>query len=110
VLMAISPLTNIIFVNQNMNVASAIQNMQFNRYDVQNAAAQALVNEKEKTIEETRPAEEAMQIDPEREHTRQEAEARERERKEAAKKREKGRRDGGFSIDDEGNPHIDIHV
>lgn len=108
--MAISPLTNIIFVNQNMNVASAIQNMQFNRYDVQNAAAQALVNEKEKTIEETRPTEEAMQIDPEREHTRQEAESQERERQRAAKKRENEHKDRGFSIDEDGNPHIDIHV
>ncbi|BBG64811.1 hypothetical protein NNO_0109 [Hydrogenimonas sp.] len=108
--MAISPLTNIIFVNQNMNVASAIQNMQFNRYDVQNAAAQAMVNEKERTIEETRPAEETMQIDPEREHTRQEAESQERERERAARGRETERKERGFTIDDEGNPHVDIHV
>ena len=107
--MAISPLSNIIFVNQNMNVASAIQNMQFNRYDVQNAAAQSIVNEKEKTIEETRPTEETMQIDPEREHTRQEAESQERERERAAGSRHR-RQEKGVTIDEEGNPHIDIHV
>ena len=107
--MAISPLTNIIFVNQNMNVASAIQNMQFNRYDVQNAAAQAIVNEKEKSIEETRPAEETMEIDPEREHTRQEAQEREKERERAAKRKPKSR-DQGFTIDEQGNPRVDIHV
>ncbi len=108
--MAISPLSNIIFVNQNMNVASAVMNMQFNRYDVQNAAAQALVNEKEKAIEETRPAEEAMQIDPEREHTRQEAESQERERERAAKGGRRGHEDKGFTIDEDGNPRVDIHV
>ncbi len=107
--MAISPLTNIIFVNQNMNVASAIQNMQFNRYDVQNAAAQAIVNEKEKSIEETRPAEETMEIDPEREHTRQEAQEREKERERAAKSKPKSK-EKGFTIDEEGNPRVDIHV
>ena len=107
--MAISPLTNIIFVNQNMNVASAIQNMQFNRYDVQNAAAQSIVNEKEKSIEETRPAEETMEIDPEREHTRQEAQEREKERERAAKTKPKSK-DKGFTIDKEGNPRVDIHV
>ncbi|WP_456402242.1 hypothetical protein [Hydrogenimonas sp.] len=108
--MAISALTNIIFVNQNMNVAASIQNMQFNRYDVQNAAAQALVNEKERAIEETRPAEEAMAIDPEREHTRQEAESQERERERAAGKKSETSPDRGVTIDEEGNPHIDIHV
>ncbi len=108
--MAISPLTNIIFINQNMNVASAVMNMQFNRYDVQNAAAQALTNEKERVIEETRPAEEAMQIDPEREHTRQEAESQARDREPTAKKEEKRQTDNGISIDEDGNPHIDIHV
>ncbi|MCF6201581.1 MAG: hypothetical protein L3J42_05615 [Hydrogenimonas sp.] len=107
--MAISPLTNIIFVNQNMNVASAVANMQFNRYDVQNAAAQAIVNEKEKSIEETRPAEETMEIDPEREHTRQEAQEREQKRERPAKKSSKSK-DKSFMIDDEGNPRIDIHV
>ena len=108
--MAISPLTNIIFVNQNMNVAASVQNMQFNRYDVQNAAAQALVNEKEKVIEETRPAEEAEAIDPDREHERQEAREREQEREKAARTHPKPRKDKGFTIDDEGNPHVDIHV
>ncbi len=108
--MAISPLTNIIFVNQNMNVAASVQNMQFNRYDIQNAAAQALVNEKEKVIEETRPAEEAEAIDPDRDHERQEAREREQERENAAHTHPKPRKDKGFTIDDEGNPHVDIHV
>jgi len=107
---AISPLTNIIFINQNMNVAASVQNMQFNRYDIQNAAAQALVNEKERAIEETRPAEEAMEIDPEREHARQEAESQERERERAAKRKPEPPSQKGVTIDEEGNPHIDIRA
>jgi len=108
--MAITPLTNIIFVNQNMNVAASVQNMQFNRYDIQQAAAQALVNEKERTIEETRPAEEAEAIDPDREHERQEAREREQEREQAARARAPARKDKGFTVDDDGTPHVDIHV
>ncbi len=108
--MAITPLTNIIFVNQNMNVAASVQNMQFNRYDIQNAAAQALVNEKEKVIEETRPAEEAEAINPDREHERQEAREREEERERSAHGKAPPHPDKGFTIDDEGNPHVDIHV
>jgi len=50
--MPVSPLGNIIYVNQNMNVAASVQNMQFNRYDVQNAFAQAMANEKEMKVEE----------------------------------------------------------
>jgi len=108
--MAVTPLTNIIFVNQNMNVAASAQNMQFNRYDVQQAAAQALVNEKEKIVEETRPPEESQAIDPDREHERQEAQEREEEREKVARLHPKKNRDKGFTLDDEGNPHIDIHV
>ena len=109
--MAISPLSNIIFVNQNMNVAASVQNMEFNRYDVQQAAAQAMVNEKEKRVEETRPPEESEAINPDREHNREEARQEEEEREQAAhlKPPQKGE-DKGFSIDEEGNPHIDIHV
>ncbi|WP_201352243.1 hypothetical protein [Hydrogenimonas urashimensis] len=108
--MAISPLTNIIFVNQNMQVAASVQNMQFNRYDIQNVAAQAMVNEKEKVIEETRPAEEAEAIDPDKDHERQEAREREKKREHNARFKPKPRKDKGFTIDDEGNPHVDIRV
>ncbi|WP_456380311.1 hypothetical protein [Hydrogenimonas sp.] len=107
--MAISPLTNIIFVNQNMQVAASVQTMQFNRYDIQNAAAQAIVNEKEKVIEETRPAEESEAIDPDRDHERQEAREREKERPHPSP-RTNHERDKGFTVDEDGTPHVDIHV
>ncbi|WP_456451518.1 hypothetical protein [Hydrogenimonas sp.] len=108
--MAITPLTNIIFINQNMNVAASVQNMQFNRYDIQQAAAQALVNEKEKVIEETRPAEESEAIDPDRDHERQEAREREKERERATHTKPHPPKDKGFTIDEDGTPHVDIHV
>ena len=108
--MAVTPLTNIIFVNQNMNVAASVQNMQFNRYDVQQAAAQALVNEKEQIIEETRPAEEAEAINPDKEHEREKAEEWEQERKQATHLKPPKKEDKGFTIDEDGNPHIDIHA
>jgi hypothetical protein len=93
-----------------MNVAASVVNMQFNRYDIQQAAAQALVNEKEKAIEETRPAEEAEAIDPDREHERQEAREREEERERVARHKPRAHKDKGFTIDEDGTPHVDIHV
>ncbi len=105
--MAITPLGGIIYVNQNMHVAASTQNMQFNRYDVQNAAAQAMVNEKQKIVDEVRPPEESHQIDPEREHNRQEAEEQEKRSK---KRFHSNQEDDGITHDDDGTIHLDIHV
>ena len=93
-----------------MQVAASVQNMQFNRYDVQNAAAQAIVNEKEKVIEETRPAEESEAIDSDRDHERQEAREREKERERSAHHKPHPHQDKGFTVDEDGTPHVDIHV
>ena len=109
--MAISPLSNIIYINQNMNVAASVQNMEFNRFDIQQMAAQALTNEKEKIVEETRPPEETHAIDPDREHERKEAEAREEERNKKPKTPpEHSKHEEGVHTDAGGRPHIDIHV
>ncbi len=106
--MAVTPLHNIILINQNMNVAASNQTSQFNRFDIQQAVAQAQANEKEKRIEETRPAEEAHQIDPEREHQKEEA----GEEASLNKKRPVAppKKEAGLTVDEEGIPHIDIHV
>ena len=112
--MPVSPLHNIIFVNQNMNVAASVQTSQFNRFDIQQAAAQALANEKEKIVEETRPPEELHAVDPDREHERQEAQEREEEREKAGEPKQSPppttSADGGITVDDDGTPHIDIRV
>lgn len=110
--MAVSPLSNIIFINQNMHVAAGVQTAQFNRYDLQNIAAQSLVNEKEKIVEEIRPVEESHKIDPDREHEREKAKEQEEEREHAAKHKPKSDSENNeeITIDKDGNPHLDIHV
>ncbi|SFP20824.1 hypothetical protein [Hydrogenimonas thermophila] len=113
--MAVSPLTNIVFINQNMHVAAGVQTAQFNRYDLQNIAAQALVNEKEKIVEEVRPVEESYKVDPDREHEREKAKEQEEEREQAANHKPKSKesdaeKSSDVTIDEDGNPHLDILV
>ena len=71
--MAIGPIGNAIFVNQQTATASNVQNAHNNRVDFQNMVAQSLANEKEKELMEVRPTEENQQVDPDREHQRQDA-------------------------------------
>lgn len=71
--MAIGPIGNAIFVNQQTASAASVQGNQNTRFDLQNVAAQAAANEKEKEVIEVRPAEESHEVDPDREHQRDEA-------------------------------------
>lgn len=71
--MAIGPVGNVIFVNQQTAAASNIQNAHNNRVDFQNMAAQAAVNEKDEKVLEVRPTEENHEVDPDREHQKNEA-------------------------------------
>ena len=71
--MAIGPIGNAIFVNQQTVAASNVQNAHNNRVEFQNMVAQSLANEKEKEVMEVRPTEENQMVDPDREHQRQEA-------------------------------------
>ncbi|MCW8837499.1 MAG: hypothetical protein OQK11_02235 [Thiovulaceae bacterium] len=71
--MAIGPIGNAIFVNQQTAAASNVQNAHNNRIEFQNMVAQAAANEKEKEVIEVRPTEENHEVDPDREHQRQEA-------------------------------------
>ena len=71
--MAVGPIGNAIFVNQMTPAATAVQNAHNNRVDFQNMVAQAQVQEKEKEVLEVRPAEENQAVDPDREHTKEEA-------------------------------------
>ena len=115
--MAVSPLTNIVFINQNMHVAAGVQTSQFNRYDLQNLAAQALVNEKEKVVEDVRPIEESYKVDPDREHEHKKSKEQEKEREQADshkinsdKKDSDTKKSGNVIEDEDGNHHLDIHV
>ncbi|SFV63379.1 hypothetical protein MNB_SM-6-1209 [hydrothermal vent metagenome] len=71
--MAVGPIGNAIFVNQMTPAVTPVQGGQYTRYELQNIAAQMAVQEKQQEVEEIRPAEENHAVDPDREHTHQEA-------------------------------------
>ena len=71
--MAISPLGNVVLVNQMTPAATAPQNAHTNRVELQNFMAQAAVQERDEKVLEIREAEESHEIDPDREHQQQEA-------------------------------------
>ena len=71
--MSISPLGNIVLVNQMTPVATAPQNTHTNRVELQNFMAQASVQEKDEKILEIREAEESHALNPDREHYREES-------------------------------------
>ena len=66
--MAIGPVGNAIYVNQQTASVSSIQNAHNNRVEFQNMVAQAAAQEKEKEVLEVRPTEENHEVDPDREH------------------------------------------
>jgi len=71
--MSVGAIGNAILVNQMTPAVTPLQGNQNTRFDLQNVAAQAAVQEKEKEIEDVRPAEESHAVDPDREHNKQEA-------------------------------------
>jgi len=71
--MAVGPIGGTILVNQMTPAVTPVQGGQYTRFELQNIAAQAMVQEKQQEIEEVRPAEENHEVDPDREHNRQEA-------------------------------------
>lgn len=71
--MAIGPVGNSIYVNQQMASVSSVQNAHNNRIEFQNMVAQAAAQEKEEVVLEVRPAEENHEVDPDREHQKNEA-------------------------------------
>lgn len=76
--MAVGPIGNAIYVNQQMATVASEKNAILNRFELQTVAAAAALQEKEKEIEEVRPTEENHGVDPDREHTKEQAEQEER--------------------------------
>jgi len=70
--MALGPIANTIFTNQMTASAASVQTSHTNRVDLQNAIAQASVNEKDEKVLEVRPTEENQEINEDREHTKDE--------------------------------------
>ena len=71
--MAIGPIGNAIFVNQQTASVASVQNAHQNRVDFQNVVAQAAAQEKDEKVLEVRPAEENHEVDEDRDHQRDEA-------------------------------------
>ncbi|MDX1296011.1 MAG: hypothetical protein R3302_07080 [Sulfurimonadaceae bacterium] len=72
--MAIGPVGNAIYVNQQTAAVASEKNAVQNRFELQNLAAAAATNEKEEEVQEVRPPEENQMVDADREHTKEEAE------------------------------------
>ena len=71
--MAIGPIGNAIYVNQQTASVASVANSHNNRVDMQNMFAQAAANEKDEKVLEVRPTEENHEVDPDREHEKNEA-------------------------------------
>ena len=71
--MAIGAIGNAIFANQMTANVSSVQNAHNNRVDFQNMVAQAATQEKDEKVLEVRPTEENHEVDPDREHQKNEA-------------------------------------
>ncbi len=65
--MAISPIGGTVYANQNMQVPATQQAEFQQRLDAQATAAMAASNEEKIEIEEIRPTEETLKLDPEKE-------------------------------------------
>lgn len=76
--MSITPVGGVIYANQQMaGIAAEVGAVQ-NRFELQALAAAAIASEQKKEVQEVRPTEEVLSIDPNREHTKEQAEQEER--------------------------------
>ncbi len=72
--MAVGPIGNAIYVNQQMATVASEKNAVLNRFELQTLAAASAAQEAQKEVEEVRPPEENQGVDPDREHTKEQAE------------------------------------
>lgn len=79
--MAIGPIGNTIYVNQQIASVASDKNVQLNRFELQALAAQVIMQDQEKEVLEVRPTEENHAVDPDREHTKEQAEQEEKRSK-----------------------------
>ena len=113
--MAVTPLGNTNFINQNAPVVSQVHANQQARFDMQALMASELATQQNEEIKEVRPMEESYKIDPEKEHERQKSEEEasefENEEQNAKSESEISLDDGGIDDDVADEPHIlDIKI
>ena len=113
--MAVTPLGNSNFINQNAPVVSQVQANQQARFDMQALMASELATQQNEEIKEVRPMEESYKIDPEKEHERQKSEEEasefENEEQNAKAKDEEVLEDKLDSEEESEEPHVlDIKI
>ncbi|MBE0498059.1 MAG: hypothetical protein IBX43_02325 [Campylobacterales bacterium] len=86
--MAVGPIGNAIYVNQQMASVAGEQNAALNKFDLQNLAAAALINEKEKEVQAVRPTEEIHETNEDSERKKREEEENEKNKENAEKEKE----------------------
>jgi len=86
--MAIGPIGNTIYVNQQMASVASEKNAILNRFELQTLAAATASQETQKEIQEVRPTEENHGVDSDREHTKEQAEQEERRSSDEEEKEE----------------------
>jgi hypothetical protein len=99
--MAIGPIGSAIYVNQQMAAVASEQTAQQNKFDLQNLAAAAIANDKDKEVAEVRPTEETGETNEDAERKKREEEENEKNKKNKDKE------------DEEKTPplhHLDIKV
>ena len=79
--MAVTPVGGVIYANQNTPVVSSVQQQAQSRLDFQNMMSAQVAGADRAEIEQTRPAEANAKLNPDRDHEKQEADEREKERR-----------------------------
>ncbi|PIE74053.1 MAG: hypothetical protein CSA19_01635 [Deltaproteobacteria bacterium] len=103
--MAVTPLGNIIYANQNTPAVSSVQQANQQRLDFQNVLAHELAKEEEDEIQESAPPEEPHKLDPDRKHEQEKND--DDEKKKSSQELDAAEENNGdWHYDDEGNPYI----
>lgn len=103
--MAVSPLGNIIYVNQNMQAGTQLQGNHQARFDLQAFAGLEEFDEKQKELKEVRPTERSHEVDPDAEHEKKHADQEEEEREKLANHQEESHTD-----DEQPKPRLNMHI
>nr|WP_275855286.1 hypothetical protein [Sulfurimonas sp. MAG313] len=85
--MSIGPIGSAIYANQQMASVAGEQNAQQNKFELQNLAAAAILNDKDKEVQEVRPTEETKESNEDAQN-KQEHQDKEKEKKDSDDKKD----------------------
>ena len=86
--MAIGPIGSAIYVNQQMASVASEQTATQNKFDLQNLAAAAIANDKDKVVQEVRPTEATGETNEDAERKKREEEENEKNKKKKKEEKE----------------------